>query len=161
MRMASQGCVSEFEQVAHGLEFALAAGLVEERTVHVLDGGELNRAARRWPTWLRLRKQKRSRPTPRSAGRGTIFGSAEKMPASVPSLPQMMGNECAQFEQRREGEAVTGPAFQEAIRKPFGNLEELNDSKSSMRCRCWWRIPDAGRTRVISAVAQDDDPRSQ
>ena len=88
--------VVQFEQIAHGLKLPLAARLVEQRPVNVLDGGGFQiEQGFRWPASPRLTEAKNISPTPRSSGSGTIFSSAEKMPASVPSLPARMGSRFA------------------------------------------------------------------
>ncbi len=67
---------------------------------------------------------KKIRPTPRSSGSGTIFNSAEKIAASVPSLPAQNGKQvCRVF--RRPRQRVARPAFQKSRRKTFGDLQRI------------------------------------
>src|SRR6266478_2816416 len=66
---------------------------------------------------------KKIRPKPFSRGNGEIFSSAEKIAASVPSLPARM--------LEKSFDTVTRPAFDQAGRPPVGHLRRMfaNDSE--------------------------------
>jgi len=78
----------QFEQVARSLKLKLTFGLIEQRPIDVFDRGrlEIEKLNRRLPL-LQLPKRKKIRPKAFLVGRGEILSSAEKMAASVPSLP--------------------------------------------------------------------------